>query len=68
MQLKKEIFLFVLLVVFSVGLLVASTISARPEPCAGGKEKLNVCRQEKAGEKAESFWNFITGGILHLSV
>jgi hypothetical protein len=68
MQIKKEIFLFGLLIVFSISLLIASTISERPEACVGSKSKSIGCCQEKLSDKSESPWNFITGGILHLSV
>jgi hypothetical protein len=68
MQIKKELLLFCLLILFSAGLLIASNISEKSESCTESPAKPLNCCQDKGKSKAVSPWYFITGGILHLSV
>jgi hypothetical protein len=69
MQVKKEIFLFCALIALSASLLIAANLSTNvPAGCNLPQDKKMDCCQEMMKNKAESPWNFITGGILHLSV
>lgn len=69
MQIKKEILLFCLLIVLSVSLLVAADVSSKKNECLPGPAKsTECCCKEPVKSKTESPWNFITGGVLHLSI
>lgn len=68
MQIRKEIFLFLALIVLSAGLLLAANISSKTYECPQLQRKKVNCCQEIMKSKTESPWNYITSGILHLSV
>lgn len=68
MQIKKELVLFFMLVLISISLLLATDISTAESACVPNKNEPATCCNKLPENKVESPWNFITQGILHLSV
>ncbi len=68
MQIKKELLLFIMLVLLSISLLVATDLTTAESACTLNKTERTACCDRLPGNKVVSPWNFITEGILHLSV
>lgn len=67
MQIKKELLLFSLLLLTSISLLVAPGFSNSPVICeAKNGPARQLCPLQHPS--AEQHWDFLTRGILHLSV
>lgn len=68
MQVQKEQLLFCILLVFSMGLLIASNFhkgSVLPEKCPNPSK---CCQKVTVPHPNASPWNLLTEGMLHIAV
>ncbi|MEO5942381.1 MAG: hypothetical protein ABIP30_02570 [Ferruginibacter sp.] len=66
MQNKKNLLATTALLAVTICLFISAKIT--PTPVSAPKKACTSCCKNSSKDKSESLWNFVTKGILHLSV